>query len=339
MLRKVRCVTPWRRSALYTSSGLWGFMFDGVRIMSNEIADLPLQRKVALTLLLVFAAFSLLSYTILTTVIAPTFDEIDLSTARTNLIRAERAIQSDIENLAAMTSDWALWDDIHDYVRGVNPGFKKSNLDRPTLTNLGLDLMAVYAVNDELLWSQVLVDGSERDIGELGIFGPGDRAAPLLASHAETDDRSVGILQTGLGPVLITSMPILRTDDSGPIAGAVIMGQFMNASRLARLNERTEVDFEWHTIASFSRDHGMDPSSISQTDIHLETADSAITSFITLSDIFAEPLLVLDAHTPRRIAALGGRTVDAAMLFLVITGVFVTIVIWYLLRDTILRPI
>ena len=109
-------------------------MFDGVLIMSNEIANLPLQRKVALTLLLVFAAFSILSYAILTTVIAPTFDELDLSTAETNLVRAERAIQSDIENLVAVTADWAPWDDIHDYVSGINPGFVKSNLNRPTLT-------------------------------------------------------------------------------------------------------------------------------------------------------------------------------------------------------------
>ena len=80
-------------------------MSDGVQIMSHEIADLPLQRKVAFSLLLVFVAFSILSYAVLTTVIAPTFDELDLSTAKTNLVRAERAIQTDIENLMAVTAD------------------------------------------------------------------------------------------------------------------------------------------------------------------------------------------------------------------------------------------
>ena len=81
--------------------------------------------------MLVLAAFSILSYAILSNVIAPAFDELDYSTAETNLVRAERAIRNDIENLDAVTADWGPWDDIHDYARGVNPGFQKSNLDRP----------------------------------------------------------------------------------------------------------------------------------------------------------------------------------------------------------------
>ncbi|MDH3266063.1 MAG: hypothetical protein OEM25_03765, partial [Gammaproteobacteria bacterium] len=101
--------------------------------MSKAIDNLPLQRKVSLTLVLVFAAFSVLSYSILSMIIAPAFDELDLSTAQTDLVRAQRAIQTDIDNLASITADWAPWDDIHDYVRGLNPVFPKSNLDGPTL--------------------------------------------------------------------------------------------------------------------------------------------------------------------------------------------------------------
>jgi sensor domain CHASE-containing protein len=307
--------------------------------MSNAIENLPLQRKVSLTLLLVFAAFSLLSYAVLTTVIAPAFDELDLSAAETNLVRAERAIQSDIENLEAMTADWALWDDIHDYVRGLNPGFKKGNLDRPTLTNLGLDVMAVYAVGSELLWAQTLIDGAEHAIEELGIFGVDDRAAAFLTAHAELESNTRGILQTAFGPVLINSRPILRSDNSGPIAGALVMGQFLNDERLGRLRERTEVDFKWRPIDGFSQDHGIDPLTITDNNIHIETSSSSISSFMTLSDILGEPLLVLNAATPRQISALGEQTVNVAMLFLVITGIFVSVVIWYLLRGSILKPI
>ena len=307
--------------------------------MSKEFRNLPLQRKVSMTLLLVFAAFLLLSYAILTGVISPAFDELDLSTARTNLIRAERAIQTDIENLEAVTADWAPWDDIHDYVSGINPDFKKGNLDRPTLTNLGLDVMAVYALDNELLWGQLLVDGEEHGIDELGIFGAGDRAAGLLTEHHEIESRSVGIVGTSLGSMLISSRPILRSDDSGPIAGAIVMGQFMNDARMARLAERTEVNLHWHALEDFGKYHEFGPEAISDNGVHLETTDSMVSSYMILPDIFGEPLLVLDADTPRRISALGDQTVNAAMLFLVMTGIFVTIVIWYLLRGSILQPI
>jgi len=314
-------------------------MSDPNMIMSNAFENLPLQRKVSLTLLLVFAAFSAVSYAILAGVIAPAFDDLDLSTARTNVIRAQRAIQSDIDNLEAVTADWGPWDDIHDYVRGVNPGFKKGNLDRPTLINLGLDVMAVYALDRELRWSQLLMDGEEQPLEQLGIFGLDDPASDLLAVHHDIESRTVGIVSTALGPMLISSRPILRSDDSGPIAGALIMGQFMDEARMTRLAERTEVDLHWHPLESFSQNHDLDLLAIRDSGIYLETSDLVVSSFMVLSDIFGEPLLVLDADTPRRISALGEQTVNAAMLFLVVTGVFVTIIIWYLLHGSIITPI
>ncbi|MDH3611752.1 MAG: ATP-binding protein [Gammaproteobacteria bacterium] len=307
--------------------------------MSNAIENLPLQRKVFLTLLLVFAVFSALSYAILTGVIAPAFDDLDLSAARTNLVRAERAIKTDIENLEAITADWGPWDDIHDYARGINPGFRKGNLDRPTLTNLGLDVMAVYAVERELLWSQMRIEGEEHSIEELGIFGTDDPAYAVLTAHEQIESRTVGIVSTALGPMLISSRPIVRSDDSGPIAGAVIMGQFMNDERKARLAERTEVDLHWRSIEDFSHNHGIDPLAIADRNVHLEMSDTSVSAFVALSDIFGESLLVLDVWTPRQISALGEQTVNAAMLFLIITGIFVTAVIGYLLRGWILVPI
>ncbi len=166
-----------------------------------------------------------------------------------------------------------------------------------------------------------------------------DPAASVLTAHPRLDSRAVGIVGTALGPMLISSRPILRSDDSGPIAGALIMGQFMNEARMARLAERTEVDLHWHSIDSFAASHDMDPLEIASHGIYLDTSGLSVSGFMMLSDLFGEPLLVLDADTPRRISALGDQTVNAAMLFLIVTGIFVTIVIWYLLRGSILMPI
>ncbi len=67
--------------------------------MSNGFAKLPLQRKVSLTLLLTITAFALISYAILSGVITPAFEDLELSAAKTDLVRAERSIDTDLENL------------------------------------------------------------------------------------------------------------------------------------------------------------------------------------------------------------------------------------------------
>ena len=68
--------------------------------MSNKVAAQSLQEKVSLTLIVVMGAMALLSYVTLQGVVAPAFDQLELDEARTNLVRAERAIQNDIQNLS-----------------------------------------------------------------------------------------------------------------------------------------------------------------------------------------------------------------------------------------------
>ena len=307
--------------------------------MSKTVAGLPLQRKVSVALLITIAAFTAISYFILSLVIAPAFDELELSAARTDLVRAERAIQTDIENLEYITLDWAPWDDIYEYVLGNNPAFRKSNLDRPTLVNLDLDMMAIYASDSRLMWDQLLVGEEERPTSELGILGAADAASEFLTAHSSPDDGVVGIVQTQLGPMLISSQPILRSDDSGPVAGALVMAQFLDDDRMLRLRDKTEVFLSWQRVEDFDRHDGHDPRSLESGEIHMAAEDDAISSHTVLNDIFGKPLLILSSRTPRAISSLGQQTVAGAMGLLLAGGLLATVVMWFLLRSTILAPI
>jgi len=291
---------------------------------------MPLQSKVSVTLLLAVAAFIGLSYLILRILIAPAFDDLEMRAAHSDLVRAEQAILTDIENLEAVSADWAPWDDIHDYVRGINPGFRKSNLDRPTLTNLGLDFMAVYALGDERLWAQLLYEGEERPMAELGVLERDDPRSSILTSHPYLDSETVGIVMTDLGPALISSKPILRSDDSGPNAGALIMGQFLDDARMARMRARTEVDMYWFVTkgkSAIENGHSFD------------AGERSIFGSTGLIDIFGQPMLVLQTETARDISNLGSQSMRAALLSLATAGILLTIIIWFLLQFVILRPV
>ena len=53
--------------------------------------------------------------------------------------------------------------------------------------------------------------------------------------------------------MIISSLPICESDDSGPVAGAVVMAQFLDADRLAMLRERTEVRAFWTPLAELEQ--------------------------------------------------------------------------------------
>jgi len=310
--------------------------------MSKVLAKQSLQKKVSRTLLAVMAALVVLSFVTLDTVIGPAFDQLELDQARTNIIRAERAIQNDLDNLSAIAGDWAIWDDAYNYVRGDYPAFAYSNLDQPTLTNLELSLLLIYDANANLLWGQVVHEDELVDPSTLGVFDPGTATAFQLIRHTDVQASTDGLLRTDLGPMLLSSWPVVTSDGVGPIAGTMIMGQFLDQAKTAQLRSRTEVDLDWQLIdqESYSKSPPLQAFSGDTSGfIHYETTDDAVTSYRMLVDLFGEPLMLLQVRTPREISALGERALNGALLFLALAGIVVAAVTWLSLRSTIVLPL
>ena len=298
--------------------------------MSNRWFTMPLQSKVSTTLVLLITAFIVLTYVVLSAVISPAFDDLEKAAAEADLKRAEGALQTDLENLGATTIDWAPWDDMHDYATGRNPGFVKSNLNQTTLENLGLDLFAVFSSDKQLQWGMALDNGTVLDHSRLAILDPRSTASRGLVSHDNVDAKTLGLVNTVHGPMLISSMPILRSDETGPVAGSVVMGQFLNDARLERLRERTGVDIDW----AFNGEDAKFPD-----DVLYKYSDKALALCIVMRNIDGEPFLIFQSKTPRSITALGSQTITVALLFLVSAGLMVSAFIWFMLRSAILRPL
>ena len=309
--------------------------------MRGKIAALSLQQKVSVTLLTVMGAFVVLTYLILNATVAPAFSEMEIAAAETNLVRARHAIRNDLDNLAAIVGDWAPWDDAFYYARGENPGFTRSNLNRPTLENLELDALLIYDNTGRRLWGELLLDGKLIDPEPLGVFNADNPQADSLIRHHSLDGRTEGLLQTDLGTMMLSSRPILTSDHRGPIAGTMIMGHFFDAARMAGLRERTEVELAWYGLdGSVPVDAGLREQVVAAgaEAIRHAVSDDAIETYTVLNDLFGQPLLILQVSTPRSITALGDQTVNGALLFLSVAGIVVAAVTWLLLRRVIVLP-
>ncbi|MDJ0793869.1 MAG: CHASE4 domain-containing protein [Woeseiaceae bacterium] len=303
--------------------------------MSKQRPALALQSKVSLTLAALIAVFIIASWLVLDLLITPAFEELELKTAQSDLKRAEMALQSDLENLHTVASDWAYWDDIYRYVRGEYPGFQRSNLDGPTLATLDLGFMAIYALDGQQMWSQARLGDEFAEAAVLGIFTAGDPVANALTLHDEPASDTTGIVDTANGPAIVSSLPILKSDESGSSQGALIMGQFLDDQRLSRMRARTEVDMFW----SFDTGHGTEAPMSTVPDTQFELGRDGIAGLKVMYDIVGRPYLNLHSRTPRETSLLGGQTVGVALLFLALSGALVTIFVWATLHVMILRPI
>lgn len=310
--------------------------------MTARTASLSLQQKILVTLLAVTAVLVLLSWFILHRTVAPAFEELELSAAHTNLVRVQRAIHEDLDQLSSVVGDWAPWDDAYAFVQGRYPGFVKSNLDRPTLANLELDLLVIYDLDRNMLWGEVIRDGALFDPGALGVFEPVNPVLDRLLSHDTRDSRIEGLLSTALGPMLISSQPIITSNKKGPIAGTMIMAQFFDEERLQALSARTEVAVDWFPAGDAST---LEPAlqagiaAAGPASVRYVAGEGTIDAYSVLDDLAGEPLMILRASTPTDTSALGARAIKGALLSLSIAGVVVALVMWWLLRRIIARPL
>jgi sensor domain CHASE-containing protein len=310
--------------------------------MSNGMPGSTLQQKVSLTLVVVMAALAVLSYVTLDAVVAPAFDQLELDEARTNLIRVDRAIQNDLDYLTVTASDWGQWDDAFDYVRGENPTFESGNLARSTLANLGLNLLAFYDADDRLLWGQVEYEGEQAGVDALESLAPGTGTFEFLSGHTDPTGHISGFVRTGLGPMLMSSWPVVRSNYSGSIQGTLIMGQFLNDDRVASLRDRTEVALNWTPVNSIDDVHPALEIPLNrpgEVSVHQETNARTIISSGVVEDLFGVPIVVIEINTPRSISALGTSTVNVALVFLGLAALVVAAVTWLLLRKFIVFPL
>ena len=310
--------------------------------MPREAATMSLQQKVSVTLLSVTTVLALLSYVILNAVVSPAFDNLEMQAAKTNLIRVDRAIAAELDNLRRISADWAPWDDSYRYIQGEYPAFEKSNLATTTLVELHVDLMIFYDASGDLRWERLLVDGEVADLARNGVFGLGSATEEKLIRHESVDSEFSGIVHTNRGAMLITSQPILTTNGTGPVAGSMILGRFLDSDMVTQLRRRTEVDLVWHSLDQHADFHSVETKKLLESDVgavSVAVSDDVIDARSLLHDINDEPILVLHASMPRSISALGSRALNGALLFLAIAVVIVTAVIWLLLRNIIVKPL
>jgi sensor domain CHASE-containing protein len=311
-------------------------------VMSNERKKQFLQKKVSFTLLAVMAVLAIASYAILNAVIAPAFDELELDAARTNMIRFDRAIDAELDNLGLLAADWGRWDDAYFFVQDQLPSFRKSNLGSSLFSDLEIDLMLYYDESGDLYWGRLLVQENAREVSSSGVFESGLPIEAQLTRH-ETDTGEIrGLLQTAQGPMLIFSVPITTTDRNGSIVGALVIGRFLDDVMLAQIRQRTEEDLAWQEFGNLSGADRSEIRSLLNEDpvgIHFRTTVDTVHSYHLRRDLNDQPIMLLQADMPRRISALGQQTLNGALLLLASAALVVALVIWLLLRNMIVKPL
>lgn len=144
--------------------------------------------------------------------------------------RAAAVVEDDLDALATIAEDWAVWTDMYDFVRGGAEGFEEANLDRSVLATLRLRALLVFGPGN------AFVAGLAANAPAAAVSDAPSAAVPggELYRRALASGGAVGIAEKDGAYYLCACWAIVRSDGAGEPAGAVVMARAVDADRVSR---------------------------------------------------------------------------------------------------------
>jgi diguanylate cyclase (GGDEF)-like protein/PAS domain S-box-containing protein len=256
--------------------------------------------------------------------------ELESAAAGRTAHQLERAWSDELKQLATATSDYAVWDDMYDFVRRPNVPFVRSNFVYTSMTNFKVDTVLVLnAAKRPVFWRR-FNDRDTRGFADAKKFVsllPGNvldlsgakSDTPLFSGLVGTPDRPMAVVAYAIYPSLGNATP----------RGVLLFGRTVDEAMLKRLAVNMGHPVTVHTASDstlpqavrqlqFGNDHRV-------VSVSLPVSDADIRTYLALPDLHGRPALVIDVTEPREVYAKGLETirylVSAAFLVCGLFGV------------------
>ncbi|HEY6927074.1 MAG TPA: CHASE4 domain-containing protein, partial [Steroidobacteraceae bacterium] len=254
--------------------------------------------------------------------------------------QALKAIETDLDQLAISTHDYAEWDDAYEFVASRDQHFVKSNMTIQTLSNLQVDFVwMVGAQGNDILGFQrrsgfepTLQQPADPDIiAAVRIKLPGLLAHPNAPALSR-------LFQTRSGLLAIAAHAILPSMGHGVPRGALVFGRFVDRAAIERAQTTSQLPLRLYLGASsraslpaaaqslWSAGTGMPER------VLVPTSDLLLSGFVLVRDVNEVPVAVLGTSTARNLSSFGrhtGRTL--VTIFSCVIAVFAGVVAGLLL--------
>jgi signal transduction histidine kinase/DNA-binding response OmpR family regulator len=242
-----------------------------------------------------------------------------------------------------MSLDTAHWDVIYDYMHGRVPGFPQDNFNLYFYKEADFNLAMIFDRQGRALSEEAYDLENDEFIPIEDIFPEPFAADDPLIPHAAPESSVTGLILTRRGPLLIASNTILTTDGRGPIAGTMLLGRFLDASKITEIREKMEIDFSLLSPADVlpREDRRVLRALLASeaSGVRHETREDHLVSYRVLRDVHGEPALLLRVEMPRAIAGIGLSAVQLALILLALAGLLFMATIWILLQRLIMTPV
>jgi len=284
---------------------------------------MTLRRKTLLIIAGTFYGVIILLFFISRTILLESYAELERQSLQRDVNRALVSYSQELADLATTTADWATWDDTYAFIADANEEYIRSNLTDSTFIGLGLNLILYLDSAGQIVFSKAFDLESEKAVPLPQSISDYLADNDFLIAHTDPESSYAGTILLPEGTMLLASLPILTSEDEGPIRGTLLMGRYLNAGKVWELAETTLLSITFHKfydrqLPSDFIAAGSSLSSFSPVFVQ-PLSEQSVAGYTFIEDISGQPALILRVDAPRDIYQQGQSAIS--YLILTIVGV------------------
>ena len=263
------------------------------------------------------------------------FEQVEDMDVRADIQRFREALNNALDGTRLVAEDYAQWDVTYDFVREPTEEYVRLYLTDLTFTDARLNLVLYIDAEGRTVFGTGfdLETSTRTPVPDsiVALLSPDG----LLLNHADEGEGLRGLLWLAEGPMLVVSEYIQSSLGTGPRAGSLILGRYLDDAEVARLAELTLLSLTVHrytddAVPEDFREARSLLSTESPTVVR-PLNDDLVGGYTMLEDINGTPILLVRADMTRDVIDRGRDSLKYLLIALVAVGLVLVAVIAFLL--------
>ncbi|MBF0309908.1 MAG: diguanylate cyclase [Magnetococcales bacterium] len=278
----------------------------------------------------------------------PDFLRLEEDKARQSLFQARKLLLGELSHLGDTTADWGVWEDTFEFMRNRNPEYIAKNLTPETLTNLKLNLMALYAPEGLKVWGTVIDSAEKKELPLPPFDAPFlDREHPLLRISPGSTKES-GFWPTSAGLLFVGRSPILKSSASEERQGTLLMGRLLDRTYQETLQAMLPEGTTLQAFPSAQTGDALKRALAWELKNHINQAEEGIritrgkehvTAQMLLPDIEGRPALLITTRFGTEISGRGELLFTYLLLTIGVSGGLVLLGVGWFFERKVVGPV
>ncbi|MFA5197520.1 MAG: CHASE4 domain-containing protein [Patescibacteria group bacterium] len=286
---------------------------------------------------------ALIAYVVSNLVVMKGFEAVEKQDYETKQKILENAINAEKESLKGQNLDWSVWDDSYNFVLNKNQDYVDVNVNPEMLANLKIDFFAVLDKEYNVVFIQAHdSEGNEiRTEVDKTLIENIQNSTKYFEKNKKDDTDTTEVFYDLNGmPILTTVSNIIKSDSSGPPAGYMLMGEYINAEKIKIISERNSLNLSYVGFDTLKKDNSTVAKALESTDSFIEYEHSKAYSYVVIKDYNNQKIGVIKSEFDRKVNTTAKSTQFFSLVSIYIIAFIaavITIIIFIRLESTKLK--